>query len=449
MAPRAITWYVWATVGLAIVCFGLIDWEGFAALPESARWGLIALTFLGVASEAFAVSREGGDSASRVSLTFLPLIAACLLFGQVGAVLFIGITEAVTETLIRRKDRLKATFNVAQSVVAAALAGWVFYLLGGEALALHLGTDNFHPHVLPVLAFGFVALITNHIAVSIALVLTRPTELKDVVLSSFSRIGGTVLYDIAVLPIALLIAFLYYHHELGGLVVSILPLIFIRHAYGSKYRVELANRDLLDALVTAIETRDPYTSGHARRVQDLAARIGKEIRLGPKRMEELKAAALLHDIGKIEVVYENILKKPSQLTPEEHKIMQSHVHRGVEILKSMSSLNNRVIEAVRHHHELYNGRGYPDKLKGDDIPLFGRIIKLSDAVDAMLSDRPYRSALSLDEVRQELERCKGTDFDPKLAKVVIETRLLEEHHNQIRLEQSIKPSVRGASFVAD
>lgn len=438
MMPRAISNYVWVLVAGAIVTVGFLDWEGFALLSTKDRWGLVALTFLGVASEAFAVSRKGGDSASTGSLTFLPLIAACLLFGQVGAVLFIGLTEAVTETLIRRKDRLKATFNVAQGVIAAAVAGWVFYALGGEPLIPKTDSQEFSPQVIAVLAFGFVALIMNHIAVTIALGLTRPAEIRTVILSSFSRIGGTVLYDVAVLPIALLVAFLYFQHDLLGLIVAMMPLIFIRHAYGAKYRVELANRDLLDALVTAIETRDPYTSGHARRVQDLAGRIGKELRLGPRRMEELKAAALLHDVGKIELVYEEILKKPSDLTPEEHKIMQSHVHRGVEILRSLSSLNHRVIEGVRHHHELYNGRGYPDKLKGPDIPLFGRIIKVSDAIDAMLSDRPYRKALSLDQVREELERFKGIQFDPKIAEIIVDSNLLEEHHNQIRIEQSLK-----------
>lgn len=425
-------------VAAATVTIALVDWDGFASLSAQDRWGLVALTFLGIASEAFAVSRKDRDSASTASLTFLPLISACLLFGQAGAVLFICVTEAVTETLIRRKERLKATFNVAQAVVATAFAGWIFYLLGGEALALREGGDSFDPPVAAVLVFGLTALLANHAFVTLAVVTTRPTELRSVLLSSFSRIGGTVLYDIAVLPIALLVAYLYWDHEIPGLIISMLPLIFVRHAYGSKYRVELANRDLLDALVTAIETRDPYTSGHARRVQDLAARIGKELRLGPRRLEELKAAALLHDIGKIELVYENILKKPAALSPEEHKIMQSHVHRGVDILTSLSSVSARVIEGVRHHHELYNGQGYPDKLTGADIPLFGRIIKLCDAIDAMLSDRPYRQALTLDQVRSELCEYRAVHFDPKLVDIVVRTNLLEEHHDQIRLTKSLK-----------
>jgi putative nucleotidyltransferase with HDIG domain len=214
--------------------------------------------------------------------------------------------------------------------------------------------------------------------------------------------------------------------------------VFIREAYLAKHRLMLANQDLLYALVKAIETRDPYTSGHARRVQDISMRLGSYLRIPQRHLAELEQASLLHDIGKIEVMYEDILKKPSALTIEERLLIESHVHRGVEILRDLSSFSQRVIEGVRHHHELYDGSGYPDGLEGKDIPLFGRIIKISDAIDAMLSDRPYRQALPLEIVREELNRFAGVHFDPEMVAIVASSQLLEQHHEEMEVSRGLR-----------
>jgi len=440
MKASPIRTYVLLTALAAAGCTFLLDWASFFALPNQALYGFGFLTILGIASEALAFSSKADRKASTYSLTFIPLLAGVLLFGQVAAVLFVALTGAVAEAVLRRKEPLKTLFNVSQWVVAGTLAGWAFSGLGGVPLAASPGASVFDPQILPALAFGFVALLSNHVAVIVAVALTQRAPVTKILWQAAGRIGGTVLYDIFVLPIAILVAFLYFALGWVGLFVSLLPLLVIRWAYLHKHRLETANRDLLNALVKAIETRDPYTSGHAVRVQDLAVRIGTELGLGARRLDDLSAAALLHDIGKIEVAYERILKKPSALTSEERTIIESHVIRGVEILTSMSSLSQRVIEGVRHHHELYDGTGYPDGFSGNHIPLFGRIIKLSDAVDAMLSDRPYRKALSLDTVREELRLFSGRHFDPKLVLLLTQTDILEEHATQMRLAESLRDS---------
>jgi putative nucleotidyltransferase with HDIG domain len=441
----------------AAVCLFLMDWAAFFALPRAALLGFAFLTLLGIASEALAFSSKADRQASTYSLTFIPLLAAVLLFGEIAAVIFIAVTGAVAEAVLRRKDWLKTIFNVAQWVVAGFLAGWTFVGLGGYPLATLGANAPFDPQIVPALAFGFVALLTNHVAVIIAVSLTQQAPVRKILWQAAGRVGSTVLYDIFVLPIAILVAFLYFALGWVGLLVSLLPLMVIRWTYLHKHRLETANRDLLNALVKAIETRDPYTSGHAVRVQDLAVRIGMELGLGARPLDDLSAAALLHDIGKIEVAYEKILKKPSALTPEERRIIESHVTRGVEILTSMSSLSHRVIEGVRHHHELFDGTGYPDGIAGTDIPMFGRIIKVSDAIDAMLSDRPYRKALSLEKVREELRLFSGKHFDPRLVDILRKTSILEEHEAQMRLAASLRsqeetsegdsPSSKAASFL--
>ena len=225
--------------------------------------------------------------------------------------------------------------------------------------------------------------------------------------------------------------FLYFELGILGLIVSLLPLVFVRYSYLSKHRLEQANRDLLKVLVKAIETRDPYTSGHSMRVMGLAETIGEELGLNGRDIDVVRTAALLHDVGKIDVVYDQILKKPTGLTEGERKTMESHVTRGVEILTSLSSFDPAVVTAVRHHHESFDGSGYPDELRAMAIPMAARIIKVCDAVDAMLSDRPYRPALTTAAVREQLERYAGVQFDPDVVAATLSTDLVEQHERYI------------------
>ena len=435
---RGIHLYVLFLAALAVWVVFRLDWATFASLSPEALRGLAVLSLVGIVSEAVAFSdKRLRTSASNSSLVFLPMVAAVLLFGQAGAVVFMAITSTVVEFLFRKKGTIKGIFNVSQFIVATALAGWAFHSVGGNALVAPPRPDAFDLQIIPAMVFGFVALAANHLSVTVAISLTQHVRLATLVGSFFSRIGGTVLYDIVVLPFAFVVALMYYSVGDMGFIIALAPLAFVRYAYQSHYRLIEANRDLLDALVRAIETRDPYTSGHSMRVKDLASRIGVELGLRQKALADLEAAALLHDVGKIEIRYEKILKKPSELTEEERRIIESHVTRGVEILTALSSVNKKVVEGVRHHHELWDGTGYPDNRKGDNIPIYGRIIKLADAIDAMLSDRPYRKALSLDIVKHELIKYSGVQFDPKLVSIVATSGLLEEHHAQMRIAENL------------
>jgi len=210
------------------------------------------------------------------------------------------------------------------------------------------------------------------------------------------------------------------------------PLLFIRHAYSDHSRLRDANAALLKALVKAIETRDPYTSGHSLRVAHLAKRIAEGLGLPRAAVGRIEQAALLHDIGKIEAPYTPILSKPTSLTKEERAIIQSHVTKGEELLRNLSSFPDDVLRTVRHHHEREDGQGYPDCLQGSEIPVGARIVAVCDAVDAMLSDRPYRRALSLEAVRRELKEHSGRQFSPDVVNVLINTELLDEYADLIR-----------------
>jgi HD-GYP domain-containing protein (c-di-GMP phosphodiesterase class II) len=170
-------------------------------------------------------------------------------------------------------------------------------------------------------------------------------------------------------------------------------------------------------LAEAIEKRDPYTGGHVRRVVDISLAVGEELGLNREEKETLELAAILHDVGKIGI-RDGVLLKHGPLTPEELAHIRLHPQLGAEILAPIKQLE-AVIPAVRHHQERCDGRGYPQGLKGDEIPLASRVIAVADAFDAMTTDRPYRPRLSDETAATEIEHCAGSQFDPKVVEAFL------------------------------
>jgi putative nucleotidyltransferase with HDIG domain len=181
--------------------------------------------------------------------------------------------------------------------------------------------------------------------------------------------------------------------------------------------LEKAYLDTLSALTNAIDAKDRYTRGHSDRVTELSVRLAKEANVDKAEIEKIRLGGLLHDIGKIGIP-ENILNKPGRLDDHEFEVIKSHPTLGVGILGNVEFLQN-VVPIIKHHHERYDGKGYPDKLMGENIPYFARIVSIADTYDAMTTNRPYRKALTVEESLREIDRCKGTQFDPELAELFI------------------------------
>jgi len=171
------------------------------------------------------------------------------------------------------------------------------------------------------------------------------------------------------------------------------------------------------ALADALDAKCDYTAGHSLRVSRIACLIGRELGRTPEELRDIELGGILHDIGKIGVP-ESILWKPAQLTPEEKEIMRKHPSISAQIIGELRGLR-RAREYVRHHHEYFDGSGYPDGLKGEDIPLGARIILVSDAYDAMTTDRPYRKAIGHERAVTELNTMKGTQFDPQVVEALM------------------------------
>jgi putative nucleotidyltransferase with HDIG domain len=181
-------------------------------------------------------------------------------------------------------------------------------------------------------------------------------------------------------------------------------------------------------LATSIDARDDYTLQHSTRVAALSRMLAEEMGFNDEKLRELEIAALVHDLGKIRIP-DNILKKPTPLDDHEYQRVKRHPLDGVDIL-GHSPVLHRFIPAVLHHHEWYNGQGYPDRLKGDEIPLFAAIIAVADCYDAMTSSRPYRAGLSAEVAIEEIIRCRGTQFNPRLVDYFVTALSRQEFENR-------------------
>lgn len=181
--------------------------------------------------------------------------------------------------------------------------------------------------------------------------------------------------------------------------------------------LEQAYLDTVKILRQTVEAKDPYTRGHSDRVSAFAVLLGKKLGLGENDLETLRVGGLFHDIGKIGIP-DNVLTKDDRLTENEFSQIKEHPTIGAHILGNAKVFQD-IIPIVKHHHERYDGHGYPSNLVGEDIPYLVRIVTVVDTFDAMTSNRSYRKALSLDAVKKEIEKCKGTQFDPVIAQTFL------------------------------
>jgi putative nucleotidyltransferase with HDIG domain len=193
-------------------------------------------------------------------------------------------------------------------------------------------------------------------------------------------------------------------------------------------KLEKAYLESIQTLRFTVEAKDSYTRGHSDRVSEYSVLIGKRLNLSEEDLKILKIGGLFHDIGKIGVP-DSILLKESKLTDDEYSEIKNHPSIGSHIL-STASIFQDIIPIVKHHHEKYDGHGYPSQLKGNDIPYFARIAAIADSFDAMTSRRTYRDSLPIETVIAEFERCKGTQFDPEIADIFLD--ILNNHFDEIK-----------------
>ena len=182
-------------------------------------------------------------------------------------------------------------------------------------------------------------------------------------------------------------------------------------------KIEKKMLETITSLVNALETKDPYQEGHSKQVKEIAIGIAEKLGYTKKEKEILSYACMIHDIGKVGIP-DSILMKPETLTDKEYTIMKKHPQIG-EFIINPSIRNKKILNAVLHHHERFDGKGFPDGLKGKKIPESARILAIADSLSAMISKRPYRKGLSKEKIIKELTKNSGTQFDPKLVKITL------------------------------
>jgi hypothetical protein len=330
--------------------------------------------------------------------------------------------------LARNNSPIKLTFNVSQRILAMSLAVLAYESLGGALPAAYLyQTATFSSEIVQrdlglFFIISSVYFVVSWVLLNTVIVLSSERSFREV---WNLNTRGVLAYDLVASMVAVLVAWLYARFDLWlgfgslGLIGVVVPIIAVRHVYSLYHQLEHSGQELLQVMVKAIEARDPYTSGHSVRVSEMSRAVAVELGLPAREIEQVETAALLHDVGKIHEEFAPLLRKEGRLTDEETALMQTHSAKSADLVGIISKFQGFIHESVRHHHERWDGQGYPDGLSGKDIPLGARIILIADTIDAMTTDRPYRKRLPLDVVLAELQKCKGTQFDPALIQVVV------------------------------
>lgn len=380
-------------------------------------------------------------SAATGSIAFLPFLAAVLVAPSWVVLAVIAAAMTIVETA-GRKAIIKSIFNVAQVTLAAGVCLLVYRYLGGQGLS---AKADITWTVTGRFSVGFLLfLVTNSFAVSGVIGVSEGRHLLQVWRSNTKL---SLLYDFLSFPFVFVFAVIYLEYGIVGAAVLALQMLGVRQLYKTNWQLEKINQELLQLMVAAIEARDPYTSGHSKRVCQYSRIIGRAIGLPSKQIERIEIAALLHDVGKIHENFAPILRKPSRLTPEEMALMQTHPLKSAELVAHVTHLRD-IVEMVRHHHENWDGSGYPYGLAGQEIPLGSRVIIFADTVDAMTSDRPYRAALGEVQVRAELHRMRGRQFDPEICDALLSSAMFKELFRGQAREQLAREPVQDIRVVA-
>ena len=389
---------------------------------KAAVWFAVLATVSGLLAYKKAARRETG------SVAFLPMLASVIVAPSWITVAALGAATIIVEIAARRV-LIKAVFNVAQAMFWVAAAILSYRYLGGTAL--QIGSSVNYPAFVAAL-FAFAFLHSSALAGAISI-----SEGKSFFEVWWSGARVTVVADLLTLPFVYVCALLYvYWGPVGAIAFMILALGY-REINKVNWQLQQTNQELLQLMVAAIEARDPYTSGHSRRVARNARLIAQAIGLRDRQVERVAVAALLHDVGKIHEIFAPILSKPGRLTAEENAIMQTHPIKSEELVKTVSQLSD-VVAPIRHHHENWDGTGYPDGLVGEAIPIASRIIMFADTIDAMTTDRPYRAALTESQVRSEFVKLRGRQFDPNICDKLLNSAVYPKPFDQ---DVPLKPAI--------
>ncbi len=396
-------------VGIVIVAGGgfLYYWTLNITPSGDVLKGLLFWAILVIVVESLPIPLQHGGF---MTLGFPVVYATLLIYGP-------GISSwiAISGTVIgvgrtQRQPWYRVLFNAAQLTLSVSVAWVIFRQTGGTLVT----TDSIS-YVLPVIPSAAAYFIVNTFSVQIALALQQKVSPLDMWLAN---VKWTAPNYLAQTPIAFLMAVIYRQIAWWAVLFLFFPLYIAYYVYKLYTDMRREHLNTLEALAAAVEARDPYTEKHSKRMAEYAVATARTLGLSIDKVETLRYAAILHDIGKIGI-NDRILGKPESLTEKEWLEVKEHSRIGTDILSQIGSFR-KASKLVYYHHERYNGEGYPEKLRGEDIPVGARILAVVDAYDAMTSKRPYRPAYSHQRAVAELKKKMGIQFDEKVVEAFLE-----------------------------
>ena len=396
--------YIVVITALAIALFIYLS----PSLPSFSNtwWAIIFFLTLSTFAEFIPVDLPIGGV---ISIGFPIDFVVILVYGPTLAMLIAAFSALIGETIEKKVSWYKIIFNSSQFALSAGIAGLVYQYTGGI-----VGFQNLFKFIFPAALCAFIYCLINVMLVNIFISLEKSVRITAVWRINFKDILPSYLAEA---PIGFLMAIVYVEVGIFGILLFFLPLLLARRSFELYTKMRRVYLDTIRALAAAIDAKDPYTKGHSERVAEMSIALAQELNLSDRDIENIEYTALLHDIGKIGIA-DSILGKKGSLTSQEFDKIKEHTIMGAKIIEPVDFLKNSY-RAIYHHHEKYNGEGYPDGIKSEDIPILARIIAVADAYDAMSSDRPYRKKLDKDKILKELKEQSGKQFDPKVVKVLI------------------------------
>ncbi len=334
-----------------------------------------------------------------------PIVAAAITIISSPFIVVPGPAPEKKLSHIFNTDPIKTAFNTANFTLSVFLGGVAFIYAGGT-----VGDLSFPGVLLPSVAMILAIIVVNSV---LLLLLFKLNSGIPFFVSLIKNLIEFIPSVIAAAPIGYFIAKFMTMKDGAYLVIMfILPLMFARYAFSLYIDVKHNYFVMLKTLTYSIEAKDEYTRGHSERVEEYAKIIAKEMRYSSSQIEDITVAALLHDVGKIGID-ESILTKPTSLTPEEREIIMKHPQISVQILKEVK-LRPIVFEMILHHHEKYDGTGYPSGISGEELPVEVFVLSVADTYDAITSTRPYSPGLSAEMAKDLILKEKGKQFHPKV-----------------------------------
>lgn len=378
----------------------------------------IIFVLLSIISESLLIPTSGE---SAISTGFAVGLAAILVLGvpEAAWIASIGIMLRTIKIdgkryFIYNFPMYKTFFNGTNVLLSAGIAGLTYKLLGGET-----GNIDFNNFLLPLISGIAVYTVINETIVSGLMSLLTGESFFRSWISNVLWAGRDCIY---VAPLGVLMAIAYMQYDVVGILLFLGPLLLARYSYKLYVDMRHIYVDTVKALSQAIEVKDPYTQGHSMRVSEYAVELGRRLKLSHYRLENLRMAAILHDIGKIGIE-ESILNKPGRLTEEEFDKIKQHPENGVKIISGIAHLK-KVSQIILDHHEKMDGTGYPNGKRQGQICPESAILGIADVYDAVTSDRPYRNAMSVDEALTIIAEGSGKHFNPRFANEFI--KMIEE-----------------------